>query len=158
MPERYYRELLRHFTRTAGDTDTAADVVQEAYARVLSLQDRGTEVFQPRALLYQTGRNILINLVRRQVAEKRMLDTLALMSATSSPSAERQVSARQQLDQLVQLLENMPRKRRNAFILVRIHGLSYLEAGAHMDISVKAVERHMTRALMDCAGYACSTD
>ncbi|WP_260397321.1 RNA polymerase sigma factor [Variovorax sp. KBW07] len=153
VPERYYRELLRYFTRKAGDGDTAADVVQEAYTRVLIHQDAGGPVFEPRALLYQTGRNVLASQAVRRAAEQRMLDTLALVSADSAPSVERHVSARQQLARLVALLEDMPRKRRNAFILVRIHGLSYAQTAAHMEISEKAVERHMTRALLDCAGY-----
>ena len=41
MLDRYYRELLGYFTRAAGDRDTAADVVQEAYVRVLTLHGRG---------------------------------------------------------------------------------------------------------------------
>lgn len=154
MPERYYRELLRYFTRKAGDGDAAADVVQEAYARMLSLQHKGAAVLEPRALLYQTGRNLLTNQALRRAAERRMLDTLALVSADSAPCVEQQVSARQQLERLVALLEGMPRKRRSVFILVRIHGLSYAEAARHMEISEIAIERHMTRALLDCAGYA----
>jgi RNA polymerase sigma factor (sigma-70 family) len=156
--ERYYRELLRYFTRKAGDGDTAADVVQEAYARVLIHQDGGGTVLEPRAFLYQTGRNVLANQAARRAAETRMLDTLALVSDHSAPSVERHVGARQQLDRLVALLEDMPRKRRNAFILVRIHGLSYAQTAAHMEISEKAVERHMTRALLDCAGYGPAGD
>ncbi len=158
MPERYYRELLRYFVRQAGDGDAGADVVQEAYARMLALQDKGTPIFEPRALLYQTGRNILVNLARRRVVEARVLDTLALVGADSAPSPERHASARQQLERLVRLLERLPRKRRTVFLLVRIHGLSHAEAAAHMAISVKAVEHHMTRALLDCAGYASMRD
>lgn len=158
MPERYYRELLRYFVRKSGDGDAGADVVQEAYVRVLSLQEKGTTVFEPRALLYQTGRNILVNQARRRAVEARVLETLALVSPDSAPSPERHASARQQIDRLVRLLERMPRKRRDAFLLVRIHGLSHLETAAHMEISVKAVERHMTRALLDCAGYAPGRD
>lgn len=158
MPERYYRELLRYFTRKAGDGDTAADVVQEAYTRVFTHQDAGGAVLEPRALLYQTGRNVLATQAVRRAAEARMLDTLALVSADSAPSVERHVAARQQLQRLVALLEDMPRKRRHAFILVRIHGLSYAQTAAHMEISEKAVERHMTRALLDCAGYGRPTD
>lgn len=154
MPERYYRELLRYFTRKAGDGDAAADVVQEAYTRMLSLQDRGGTVAEPRALLYQTGRNLLASQAVRQAAERRMLQTLALVGAESAPSTERHASARQQLARLIALLEGMSRKRREAFILVRVHGLSYAEAGRHMEVSEIAIERHMMRALMDCAGYA----
>ncbi|MEG1455609.1 MAG: sigma-70 region 4 domain-containing protein [Comamonas sp.] len=44
----------------------------------------------------------------------------------------------------------MPRKRREAFILVRIYGCSYAEAAAHMGVSVDAIDRHVVRAVMDC--------
>lgn len=158
MPERYYRELLRYFTRKAGDGDMAADVVQEAYTRVFTHQDAGGAIFEPRALLYQTGRNVLASQAVRRAAEIRMLDTLALVSPDSAPSVERHVAARQQLARLIALLQDMPRKRRHAFILVRIHGLSYAQTAAHMEISEKAVERHMTRALLDCAGYGGGKD
>lgn len=158
MPERYYRELLRYFTRSAGNGDTAADVVQEAYSRVLALQSTGKPVFAPRALLYRTARNVLTTQAIRRAAELRMLDTLALVCADSAPSVEREVSARQQLDRLMALLRCMPRKRRDAFILVRVHGMSHAQTAAHMEISSKAVERHITRALLDCAGYTHTGD
>ena len=153
MLESYYRELLRYFTRRVGDGDTAADVVQEAYARVLSLQHKGGAILEPRALLYQTGRNLLASHATRRAAEARMLDALALVSDASAPCAERHASARQQLERLLALLQAMPHKRRNAFILVRIHGLSHADAARHMEVSPLAIERHMTRALLDCAGY-----
>ncbi|RYY62770.1 MAG: RNA polymerase subunit sigma-24, partial [Comamonadaceae bacterium] len=121
---RYYRELLNYFTRSVNDRHAAADVVQEAYVRVLSLESRGVVVLQPRALLYHTGRNIVARGAVRQATERRVLETLALVSAESAPSVEREAIARQQLRILVERLETMPPKRRDVFILVRIHGYS----------------------------------
>ncbi|MEK7943702.1 sigma-70 family RNA polymerase sigma factor [Pigmentiphaga sp. YJ18] len=158
MHERYYRELLRYFTRRAGNGDTAADVVQEAYARVLALQRTGASVFEPRAVLYQAGRNILATLRLRSAVEARVLETLALVSEDSRPSVEREVGARQQLERLLTLLKSMPSRRRDVFILVRIHGMSYAQTAAHMDMTVRTVERQMARALLDCAGYAPGED
>lgn len=150
----YYRELLNYFTRSVHDRDTAADVVQEAYARVLALQRSGTAVLQPRALLYHTGRNIVARLAVRRQAEQRMLDTLALVSADSAPSVERVVMAREQLRVLIDRLGVMPRKRRDVFILVRIHGYSYDDAAVHMGVSHAAIEKHVMRAIFDCAGLS----
>lgn len=152
MPERYYRELLRYFTRH-GDGDAAADVVQEAYARIYALQRTGTSVFNPRALLYHAGRNIAAARAKRQAAEQRMLDTLGLVAADAAPSVERHAIARQQLEGLMRRLSAMPRKRREAFILVRIHGFSYREAGEHLGVSVAAIERHVMRGIFDCAAH-----
>lgn len=153
MPERYYRELLRYFARKAGDGDTAADVVQEAYARVIALQHKGTDVLQPRALLYRVGRNLLSRQRLREATERRVLEALAIVSPDAAPSTEHRVGARQQLGRLLALLEAMPAKRREAFILVRIHGLSYADSSRHMGVSELAIERHLARALLDFAGY-----
>ncbi|NYE24399.1 RNA polymerase sigma factor [Pigmentiphaga litoralis] len=154
MPERYYRELLRYFTRKSGDGHTAADVVQEAYARIYALQDSGGAILEPRALLYHAGRNIAATAAARRAAEQRVLDTLGLVSADSVPSVEGQVIARQQLDRLMQRLAVMPPKRRAVFILVRVHGYSYAEAGERMGLNVTAIERHVMRGILDCAGLA----
>lgn len=151
MPERYYRELLRYFTRSAGNSDTAADVVQEAYTRVYALQRTGGTAFNPRALLYHVGRNIVATRTTRRAAEQRMLDTLRLIAPDEAPSVERHAIARQQLAALLRHLTAMPKKRREAFILVRIHGYSYREAGEHMGVSVEAIERHVMRGVFDCA-------
>lgn len=129
-------------------------MVQEAYARVFALQYSGGAVREPRALLYHTGRNIIATAATRRAAEERMLDALALVSTDTAPSAEREAIARQQLERLVERLGAMPRKRRDVFILVRIHGCSYHEAAERMGLSESAVERHVMRAVFDCAGLA----
>lgn len=36
--DHYYRELLNYFSRQVKDRDAAVDIVQEAYARVLAVQ------------------------------------------------------------------------------------------------------------------------
>ncbi|MFT3803656.1 MAG: sigma factor [Burkholderiaceae bacterium] len=41
MLERYYRELLGFLSRVVKDRDTAADLTQESYARVLAARQGG---------------------------------------------------------------------------------------------------------------------
>ena len=65
MLERYYRELLNFLTRQVGDRDTAADLTQESFVRVLGAQSSGQAVLDMRALLYRTARNLVIDQHRR---------------------------------------------------------------------------------------------
>lgn len=149
----YYTELVNFFSKSLNDRDSAADVVQEAYSRVLAMHARGTPSFDLRALLYRTGKNLVISGARRQAAEDRMLQALALVGDDCAPDVERQVSARQQLDRLMARLAVMPRKRREAFILVRIYGYSYAEAAEHTKSTSSAIDRHVVRAVMDVATH-----
>lgn len=154
MAAHYYSELVSFFARSLGDRDTAADVVQESYARVFSMNGSTGAARDLRALLFRIGKNIVIDGARRKAAEARMLATLAMVCADDAPSAERDASARQQLRRLAARLDAMPRKRREAFVLVRIYGFGHAEAAAHMKVSVAAIEKHVVRAVCDCMGLA----
>lgn len=152
MVAHYYAELVSFFARSLNSRDAAADVVQESYTRVFAMQSREIAVRDLRALLFRTGKNIVIDDARRRAAEARMLETLAVVGAEEAPSVERQVQGRQQLVLLSRRLQAMPRKRREVFVLVRIYGFSHAEAAAHMNISEAAIEKHVVRAVCDCMG------
>ncbi|MCA1326107.1 sigma-70 family RNA polymerase sigma factor [Herbaspirillum sp. alder98] len=149
----HYNELVGFFSRAVSDRHTASDIVQECYARLLAMEAR-TALNDPRALLYRTGKNIVTDGARRKLAEARMLETLALIMPDEAPCVERQVCARQQLDRLLSRLQAMPRKRREAFILVRLYGLTHAQAAKQMQCSEAAIEKHIVRGVIDCIDLA----
>jgi RNA polymerase sigma factor (sigma-70 family) len=146
MPTHFYTELVNFFSRTLRDRDAATDVVQESYARVLALESQ-VAILDMRALLYRTGKNIAIDAARSRQAELRMIDTLTLISPNETPCLERTVIARQGLRQLAARLGAMPRKRREAFILVRIYGFTHAEAAVHLETTQASIEKHIVRAI-----------
>jgi RNA polymerase sigma-70 factor (ECF subfamily) len=147
----YYAELVSFFARSLNSRDAAADVVQESYARVFAMQSRELAVRDLRALLFRTGKNIVIDDARRRCRSPHAGDPGG-GGGDEAPSAERQVQGRQQLVLLSRRLQAMPRKRREVFVLVRIYGFSHAEAAAHMNISEAAIEKHVVRAVCDCMG------
>lgn len=152
MATHFYTELVNFFARALRDRDAASDVVQESYARVLAMKQ--ATVLDMRALLYRIGKNIVIDDARARQAEQRMLETLSLIAQDTTPDPARIVGARQDVQRLQARLSVMPRKRREAFILVRIHGLSHAQAADHLGVSMAAVEKHIVRAVCDLVGIA----
>jgi RNA polymerase sigma-70 factor (ECF subfamily) len=144
----HYAELLNYFSRSLGNRDSARDVVQESYARVIAAS-HGAAILDLRALLYRIGRNIVIDDARRHTAEAAMLATLALVQPDAAPSCERVLDAVQRLERLLARLASLPRKRREAFVLVRVHGYRHAEAAAHLGVSEAAIEKHIVRAVLD---------
>lgn len=150
---RYYKELIAFFSNSLRDRDAAADVVHESYARVLAM-DEGVSIQEPRALLYRIGKNIVVDTARRLAVEGRALDLIAAAGHDNAPSVEWEVETRQQLDTLLGHLSVMPRKRREAFILVKVFGYSHAEAAEHLSSTVSAIEKHVVRGILDCAGIS----
>lgn len=86
MLERHHRELLNFLSRQVGDRDTAADLAQESFVRVLAAQSSGQAVLDMRALLYRTARNLVIDQHRRnQVRRHDDLDALPVGGSHSLP-------------------------------------------------------------------------
>lgn len=158
MFERYYRELLAFLSYRLRDRDTAADLAQESYARVYASERAGTPVRDPRALLYTTARNLVTDHHRRSQArggdaEPAPDDEAADPDAHAGPGAyepETVLEARQRFEALAAIVDSLPPRCREVFLLIRIEGLSYAEAATTMGIAVKTVEMQMKIAMDAC--------
>lgn len=145
-----YRDLKHSLQMRLGDGSEAADIAQSCFERVYA-HARQQPVHNPRALLFRTAENLSIDLARRRQTECRALQSVALGAGVQAACCERMAMLRQCASRLSARLRTMPVKRREIFLLVRLHGYTYAEAAGRLQISVAAVEKHMNRALFDCA-------
>lgn len=164
MVTRYYRELLNFLSRAVNNRDAAADLAQESYVRVLALQQSGETIAEPRALLYRTARNLLIDRHRRQAVrglptdtdagvaddserEHDLIDTLAAPAALEPETAAMSAQA---VQAMLDVIGALPLRCREAFILHKFDGLPQSKVAEQMGISVTMVERHIKNALEAC--------
>jgi RNA polymerase sigma-70 factor (ECF subfamily) len=76
------------------------------------------------------------------------LDEVQLVSELPSP--ERAVSAGEELARMLDAIEELPPKCKQVFLLSRARGMTYPEIARHCGISVKMVEKQISRALAAC--------
>lgn len=156
--ERYYRELLNFLALRVRDRETAADLTQESFARVYASQQSGTAVRDPRALLYRVARNLLIDGYRRgETPSARDLaeggEGPVEPDDQAGPEAlepEHALAARQRFEAIAAIVDSLPARCREAFILVKFDGLAHAEAAARMGIAVKTVEMQLQIAMDAC--------
>jgi RNA polymerase sigma-70 factor (ECF subfamily) len=147
--------LLSFLRRRLRVGEDARDVAQEAYIRLMQYEG-SNDVKSPESLLFRIAINIANDLGRadkvRHVANHCDIDGLDFDSGIASP--EREVSASQQLDLLYHTIEQLPPRCRQVFLLSRVHNMTYPQIAVHCSISVKMVEKHISRALAICAAKA----
>ncbi len=140
------------------DRETAADLAQESYARVLAVERSGETIAEPRALLYRTARNLVIDGHRRSEVRGQNLSSDADASESAvaglpAPGAcEPEVAAMssQAVEALLAAIGELPLRCREAFILHKFDGLSQAEVARQMGISVTMVERHIKLGMLAC--------
>lgn len=148
------QDLQQFLARRLGCIDTAQDLVQDTFLRVLQNRS-GEDLNNPRAFLFRVATNLLIDHHRRQ----QHRDTVTLNDpehpidqADQSPSIETVVWSKQQIARLSQAIEELPPKCRQVFLLIKFHHFSHAEVAAKLDISQSTVVKHMIKAVDFCRG------
>lgn len=150
---RLFREhndtLIRFLTSRLRSRQEACEVAQEAYVRLLSLHEPGA-VSYVRAFLFKTAANLAVDRLRRAQVHARAARLPLFHEFIDPLTPERRVAASQEVQRLARLVEELPPKCRQAFVLNRFHGLDYPAVAAQMRISERMVRSYVMRALLYC--------
>ena len=147
--ETLYREravrLIDHFTAATSDRDAASEVVHEAFAKFAALGfARRLVVFRPDAYLYR----ICLNLLRDRGRLRQQAETIthgADGPGWHNPFVE--LEHRDTLRRLEAVMLRLKPKTREIFLAKRLDGMSYAEIAERTGLSVKGVEKHMSKAI-----------
>lgn len=144
----YREELTRRLVGIVKSRETAADLVQDTYVRLLRLGEAHV-VEQPRALLHRIASNLAIDHLRKEKSGIQAFDGMnaAMTVPSQAPSPERELLAKQRLRLCLKAIEQLPPRSREAFVLCRVYGYSYQEIAMRMGISESGVEKLLMRAL-----------
>lgn len=145
---RYRDELTRRLAVMVNSRETAADLMQETYVKLMGLVNTKA-VEHPRALLHRIATNLAIDYLRKQKSPFHAVDSLdaAMEVPCGSPCPERTLLGKERLQLSLRAIDKLPPRTREAFLLYRVYGYSYREIAARMAISESGVEKLLMRAL-----------
>jgi len=150
---RHRDELTRRLITMVNSRDTAADLVQETYLRLLGLVNQQA-VEHPRALLHRIAANLAIDHLRKDHSRPPHADSLdaAMEVPCAMPSQERVLLGKERLQVFLHAIDSLPPRTKEAFLLYKVYGYTYREIAARMRISESGVEKLLMRALeQSCA-------
>jgi len=137
---------LRH---RLGNTSDAADLAQDTFVRILG-RDQHASFREPRAYLATIANGLVVSHWRRRDLERAWLDTLAAYPQAVLPSAEDRAIILETLEQIARMLDGLPARCREVFLLSQLDGLTYPQISAQLGVTVNVVQKDMTRAVGHC--------
>jgi RNA polymerase sigma-70 factor (ECF subfamily) len=145
--------LHRYIQRFVRSSETAKEIVQEAFLRTYRQRE---SVDTLRAFLFSTARNLAANEIRhRRTVERdnwRSFDDDTGFE-TENESLESQFLRDERNRLFQQAIDRLPAQCRAAFTLRVFHEYSYKEVAEHLGISVKTVEKHISRGIRETNHY-----
>lgn len=139
-----YEYLLNYLYYLSGDMQLSEDLIQDVF---LCLWDKRGVVDNTtvRAFLFTIARNNFLKSTRRKKYDLKFLSGYEETIDVKSP--EYLMELREFDVRLQQAIAALPEKSRVVFLMSRIDDLSYAQIAESLGVSVKAVEKQMTRAI-----------
>ncbi|PWD99102.1 sigma-70 family RNA polymerase sigma factor [Marinilabilia rubra] len=136
--------LRNYLYYRSGDKDLATDIAQECFLRLWEKQPKG-DPDKLKGLLFKIGHDLFISKFRHaKVVENFALRTNGEYHS-SSPHEEMQYKELE--SKYLSVLKAMPEKLRVVFLMSRTEELKNREISERLGISIKTVEKRMTKAL-----------
>jgi RNA polymerase sigma factor (sigma-70 family) len=148
------RMLVGYLRSRLGSVQEAKEVAQEAYVRVLQLHEPGTPGLL-RAYLFKTAANLAIDRLRHRRVRQRSEEQPQLFEELNPAGGElddpaEQLLAREQADQLLGCLQELPIRCQQVMYLHRLEGISQRDVAERLSISERMVRRYVTYAMVYC--------
>lgn len=142
-----HSQTLRNYIYyKCGDTQQADDIVQEAYIKLWN--NCAKVIFEKaKSYLYTVANNHFLN----DVAHKKVVLDHQKKNTSSDKDNETPHFLLEEEEfhtKLKKVIANLPEKQREVFLLSRIDKKKYAEIADIVGVSVKAVEKRMSKALL----------
>lgn len=148
----YWSELCAYVRKTFGaGPPEPEEVAQGAFARFAAVEP--AEIDHPRAFLYRTAHNIVMDHRRREAVRTRLSAEVAILDfggETANSDSERVLSAKERLSIVDATVRKMEPRRRKVLIMHAIHGLNYTEIARRMGVSPTRVTQLFAEAVAQC--------
>jgi len=141
----YHKKLCVYAYSLTNDRDLAEDIVQNVFMSIWNNRFKLKEDFVVKSYLYKSVYNEFIDQYRKNKEvlklDKKYIDALAEVVEEEDENS---------LNKLVTIvkreIENLPPKCKQIFLLSKEEGLTNVEIAEYLNVSIKSVEAHITKA------------
>ena len=147
--EEHNQNLLRFVTARLHSPQEAKEIAQEAYVRLLNLDEPNT-VSYLRAYLFRIAANLVVDRLKQRERRSELRNLVFFEDEAFSPPPETILNARDELNLIQSAISELPPKCRKAFLLHKIHSMSIEKTSEEMNLSTRMVRIYVARAVAFC--------
>ena len=144
----YYYPRLYQFSKSFLKLeDGIDDILQEVFVKIWKNRAniRSSETFSP--FIFTMTRNLLLNELRSRLSNQKIKEKILKFSVPDENYSFDKLEYGELKETVDQIVNNLPYKQREVFLLSRYEGLSHKEIAEKLNISTKTVEYHISQSI-----------
>lgn len=145
--EKHHKKLYGFLYNLFGTKHDAEEIVQDTFVKIWEKRADFNTSYSFESFLFTIAKNAFLNHNRKKVNRKVVESDLGLIINNQiSNDTENYVLFNETRDIIQTIIDDLPPKRKEIFLLRRIEGLSRKEIAEKLGISVVTVDSHILKA------------
>lgn len=146
--DRYGKRLHRFAVAYLKSTENAQEIVQEVFLKIWNNREEISPDKSFESYLFTIAKNGILNTIRKSKSEQAYLN-FAKLNPGKNVLLDEELDFNELERAYKNAVDQLSPRRKEIFLLSRVHSLSNAEIAKKMNISVKTVENQMTSALAE---------
>ncbi|MFA5849349.1 MAG: sigma-70 family RNA polymerase sigma factor [Bacteroidales bacterium] len=141
----HFDAIRRYIYYRCSDSELASDIAQDLFTKIWE-KNKQINPLKDKALLYKMASDMLVSRMRRKKIEINYTNSVIIEKSSDLP--DRDINIAQLKTSYIDALSEMTDNTRITYLMSRDEDMKYHEIADIMGISVKAVEKRMSAALV----------
>jgi RNA polymerase sigma-70 factor (ECF subfamily) len=150
----YYKSLRAYAFRYVNDLFIAEDIVQDVFSQLWEKKNKLNEIASVRSYLFTSVFNRATNYLKHKNIESQyqtkqidLYQSIENYYQQFIVNTSESIIAKELEKQIIEIVNGLPEQCKNVFLLSRYYGLKNHEIANRLGVSVKAIEKQITKAL-----------
>ncbi len=144
----YYYPRLYNFSKSFLKVeDGIDDILQDVFVKIWQNRKKINSTVTFNSFIFTITRNLLLNELRNRLYDENMKEKVMKLSVAQEYSSMEQIEYKDLKERVDKIIDELPERRKEIFLLSRSEGLSHKEIAEKLGIQTKTVEYHITLAI-----------
>jgi RNA polymerase sigma-70 factor (ECF subfamily) len=143
----FYSPLCKAVYKIVRDTDACEDIVQEVFYKVWRNRDALDLSKSVKSYLYRSAINTALNYLEKQKRNVELDENEVIGTKLSANTTEDILNSSELEQKINSAINELPSRCKTVFMMSRFEEMSYQEIADTLEVTVKAVEKQMSKAL-----------
>ncbi len=145
--DKYYIQLCSFSNLIISNQQLAEEVVSDVFVKIWVKKENIDINTSVKSYLYKSTKNTTISYLRKKQIDEVSLDEIINQQEGNTSNPELLIIQEERIDQLKNILSILPKKSKLVFQMHRFHQLRYSDIAEIMNVSVKSIEKHMSKSM-----------